>query len=54
MIGQAQVVVEPVQPISLFEHIWPVAGLAVAAIVNLAWMSVIGYGIFNLVVAAFS
>jgi hypothetical protein len=53
MIGEAQVVAAS-RPVSLFTRFWPVAGLAVAAIVNLAWMGIIGYGSFNLAVAAFS
>jgi hypothetical protein len=54
MIGEAHGIAAPIRPVSLFDRIWPVAGLAVAAIVNLAWMGVIGYGIFNLAVATFS
>jgi predicted small integral membrane protein len=47
MIGEAQVVVTPVPPISLFDRIWPVASLTTAAIVDLAWMGLIGYGLFQ-------
>jgi hypothetical protein len=54
MIGEEKVVAASIQPVSLFDRIWPVAGLAVAVIVNLTWMGVIGYGIFNLAVAALS
>jgi len=40
-------------PISLFDRFWPVAGLAAAVIVNLAWMGLLGYGFFKLVRPAF-
>jgi hypothetical protein len=64
VIAKAQVVVTPVppltsdlqfipEPISLFHRIWPVAGLATAMIVNLAWMGFLGYGFFKLVEPAF-
>ena len=29
--------------------VWPVAGLALATIVNVAWMAALGYGLFRLV-----
>jgi len=41
------------QPVSLFHRFWPVAGLATAMIVNLAWMGLLGYGFFKLVKPAF-
>jgi hypothetical protein len=34
---------------SRLHAVWPVAGLALAAIVNVAWMAVLGYGLFRLV-----
>jgi hypothetical protein len=60
VIAKAEVVVTPIppltldlpfvtQPISVFHHIWAVAGLAAAIIVNLAWMGFLGYGLFKLV-----
>jgi hypothetical protein len=64
VIAKAQVVVTPVpsltansfsiiQPISPFHRIWPVAVLAAAVIVNLAWVGFLGYGFFKLVEPAF-
>jgi hypothetical protein len=41
------------QPMSLFHRAWPVAVLAAAVIVNLAWMGFLGYGFFKLVGPAF-
>ena len=63
MIAKAQVVVTPILPlasdlpfipqsISLFGRLWPVAGLAAAVIVNLAWVGYLGYGSFRLVETA--
>jgi hypothetical protein len=40
-------------PISRFHHVWPVAGLIGALIVNLVWMGFLGYGFFRLVEPAF-
>jgi hypothetical protein len=37
------------QQASLFQRIWPMAALAAAAIVNLAWMCLLGYAFFKLV-----
>ena len=53
MIAKAQVVVTPIPPltsdlpfitqsITLFGRLWPVAGLAAAVIVNLAWVGFLG------------
>jgi hypothetical protein len=42
-----------IRPISLFHRLWPVAGLAAAIIVNLAWMGFLGYGFFKLFDTAF-
>jgi len=64
VIATAQVVVTPIPPltsdlpfitqsISLFGRLWPVAGLAAAVIVNLAWVGFLGYGSFKLVETAF-
>jgi hypothetical protein len=39
--------------ISFFYQIWPVGGLAVAAVVNVVWMSLLGYWIFKLVQGTF-
>ena len=63
MIAKAQAVEAPIpastsdlllipQPISLF-HQTPVAVVAAAVIVNLAWMGILGYGFFKLVEPAF-
>jgi hypothetical protein len=41
------------QPISLFHRVWPVASLATAVIVNLAWMGFLGYGLVKLAKQAF-
>jgi hypothetical protein len=41
------------QSIALFRRIWPVAGLAVAVIVNMVWMGFLGYGLFKLVEPVF-
>jgi hypothetical protein len=59
VIAEAQVVATPTplltsdlfitRPVSLFHHIWPVAALATAMMVNLAWMGFLGYGLFKLV-----
>jgi hypothetical protein len=62
--AKAQVVVAPIPPltsdlpfitqsISLFGRLWPVAGLAAAVIVNLAWVGFLGYGFSKLVETAF-
>ena len=32
-----------------FHDLWPVAGLLLAVVVNAAWMAVLGYGLFRLV-----
>ena len=64
MIAKAQVVATAMPPltsdlpfipesISLFRRLWPVAGLAVAVIVNVVWMGFLGYGFFKLVEPAF-
>jgi hypothetical protein len=64
VIAKAQVVVasSPVltsdppfitQSISLFGHVWPVAGLGAAMIVNLVWIGFLGYGLSKLVETAF-
>ena len=60
MIAKAQVVVTQIppltsdqlllsQPISVFRRAWPVTVLAAAVIINLAWMGLLGYGVFKLV-----
>jgi hypothetical protein len=61
MIGEAHAVVAadalPLAPdlpliiklISLFHRIWPVAGLATAATINMAWVGFLGYGLFKFV-----
>jgi hypothetical protein len=64
VIAEAQVVATPsplltsdlpfiARPVSLFHRIWPVAGLAIAVGVNLAWMGFLGYGFFKLVEPVF-
>jgi hypothetical protein len=41
------------EPISVFHRVLPVAGLAAAVIINLAWMGFLGCGFFKLVETAF-
>jgi hypothetical protein len=41
------------EPIPRFHRIWPIAGLAAAMMVNLAWMGFLGYGFFTLVERVF-
>jgi hypothetical protein len=64
VFAEAQVVATPVppltserpliaEPISRFHRIWPLAGLAAAMMVNLAWMGFLGYGFFKLVEPVF-
>ena len=64
MNAKAQAVVTPIPPltsdlpfitqsISLFGRVWPVAGVAAALMVNLAWIGFLGYGFFRLVEPAF-
>jgi hypothetical protein len=64
VIAEAQVVATPMppltserslipEPISYIHRIWPVAGLVVAMMVNLAWMGFVGYGFLKLVEPAF-
>ena len=53
MIDDAKVVATPVLSISLFDRIWPVTGLAAAAITWLG-LAFSGYGLFNLVELALS
>ena len=45
--------VESTLSITLFGRLWPVAGLAAAVIVNLAWVGFLGYGFSKLVETAF-
>jgi hypothetical protein len=53
MSVETDVVASPVpslpRPNSLFDRIWPVAGLVVGLIATVAWMAVLGYGLFRLV-----
>ena len=44
---------DPLQSISVFHRVWPVAGLTAAIIVNLAWVGFLGYGFFKLVEPVF-
>jgi hypothetical protein len=64
VIAKAQVVATPIppltserplipEPISLLRRIWPVAGLAAAMMVNLAWMGFLGYEFLKLVEPVF-
>jgi len=41
------------RPISFIHRTWPVAGLAAALVVNLAWVGVLGYGFFKIVEPVF-
>ena len=41
------------RPISVFRRAWPVTVLAAAVNINLAWMGLLGYGVFKLVEPAF-
>jgi hypothetical protein len=54
MIGEAQTVVAPAPPTSLFDRFWPAGALAAAATLNLVWMCFVGYGVFKLLELAFS
>jgi len=36
-------------PFYLFHRIWPVAALALAVIVNSAWIGFLGFGLFKLI-----
>jgi hypothetical protein len=54
MDSEAQAVVAPTRPISLFDRFWPAGALAAAATVTLAWMCFVGYGVFKLLELAFS
>ena len=47
MIDDAKVVAVRALSISLFDRIWPVAGLAAASIVDLAWIGFLGYGLLS-------
>jgi hypothetical protein len=38
---------------SLLHRSWPVAGLIIAVVVNLAWMGFLGYGLFRLLETTF-
>jgi len=53
MTVEIQVIARPVPSlphlIPPFHGIWPVAGLGVGLIVNVAWMALWGYGFFRLV-----
>ena len=64
MIVKAPAVVTPIRPlmsdlpfitqsISLLGRVWPVAGVAAAMMINLAWIGFLGYGFFRLVEPAF-
>jgi len=66
VIAKAQVVLKPTLPvtseinlpfitqlISLFSRVWPVAGLAAAVTVNLAWIGFLGYEFSKLVDTVF-
>jgi hypothetical protein len=53
MSVETEVIVSPVpplpHPISLFDRIWPVAGLAIGLMATMAWTALLGYGLFRLV-----
>jgi hypothetical protein len=64
VIAKAQVIVAPVSPLTSdlsaiapsirhFHRVWPIAVLAAAVTVNLAWMGFLGYEFFKLVGPAF-
>jgi hypothetical protein len=54
MIDEGNVVVMPAPPISLFGRLWPLVGLATSVIANLAWIGVLGHGLFKLIEPALS
>jgi hypothetical protein len=54
MIDEANVVVMPAPPISLFGRLWPLVGLATSVIANLAWIGLLGYGLFKSIEPALS
>lgn len=37
------------QPTSLFHRIWPPAAIAIGLIATVAWMGLLGYGLFQLI-----
>jgi hypothetical protein len=45
---QDQVAKTPLISNSFLHHSWPMAGLIIAVVVNLAWMGFLGYGLFRL------
>jgi hypothetical protein len=49
MTVETRVIMSPVPSISVFYHIWPVAGLGAALIVTAAWTGLLGYELFQLV-----
>jgi hypothetical protein len=50
MTVEIQVIAQPAPSLPRLIHgIWPVAGLGVGLIVNVAWMALWGYGFFRLV-----
>jgi hypothetical protein len=34
--------------VNAFRHNWPAAGVVFALVVNVAWMGLLGYGVFKL------
>ena len=64
MSGEAEPVLTPVMPllparplitpaISRFQRSWPVGALAIALVVTVAWIGVLGFGLFKLFEPAF-
>ena len=48
MTTQDQVAKTPLISNSFLHRSWPMAGLIIAVVVNLAWMGFLGYGLFRL------
>lgn len=42
------------QPVSLFNRSWPPAAVGIAVLITMAWMGLLGYGLFKLVKPEFS
>jgi len=61
MSGDAELVLTPVLPllparpkvISRFQRGWPVAALGFAALVTVAWIGVLGFGLFKVTESVF-
>jgi hypothetical protein len=43
----------PARALATFHRVWPLAGLAFAAVVNAGWIGLLGYEFFQLIKPAF-